>query len=111
MVEDGLGYLLLPLPTWYFAISAASLVERADEPENIWIDWMPSIEVPLLMFYGDAEVDDVPIWHAGYTRSPSTSKRLVVLPGADHSYLGSEELVCEEAARFVNDVTTAEGVL
>jgi len=109
MVADGQGYALIPLPQWYFAISAASLVERADEPENIWVDWMPSLAAPVLMFYGDLEVDDVPVWYEGFTKSPSQQKRLVVLANADHSYIGGEQTVCAEVSRFVGEVLAGSG--
>jgi pimeloyl-ACP methyl ester carboxylesterase len=108
-VARGEGYRLIPLPQWYYAISAASLVERADEPENIWIDWMPSLSGPLLMFYGDLEVDDVGVWQDGFTKSPSARKRLVVLQGNDHSYIGGERTVCVEMSQFVRDVLDNAG--
>jgi pimeloyl-ACP methyl ester carboxylesterase len=105
MVASGQGYMLIPVPEWYFAISAASLVERADEPEGIWQDWVKKIQVPLLGVYGGAEVPDTQIWHAGYLSSESAVKKIVELPGADHSYIGSEALVAESVASFIRDVT------
>ncbi len=109
LVRDGKGYSLIPLPEWYYAISAASLVERADEPADIWENWMPSISAPLLMVYGSAEVPDVTIWDRGYASSPSVQRRRVILPDSDHSYIGSEKLVCGAAASFVNDIVSGQG--
>lgn len=110
MVAEGEGHMLIPLPEWYYGISAASLVERADEPADIWVDWMPELAQPLLLVYGDAEVDDVPVWDEGFARSPSPRKRLVVLPGADHSYLGAEPLVCAAVGEFVGGILAGADV-
>ncbi len=98
------GHVLIPLPEWYFAISAASLVERADEPEGIWQRWMAKIDVPLLGIFGGAEVPDTEIWRAGYESSASAIRQIVEVPGADHSYIGGEDLVARSVATFIHDV-------
>jgi pimeloyl-ACP methyl ester carboxylesterase len=108
MVDSGQGHMLIPLPEWYFGICAASLVERADEPEGIWQEWARNIHVPLLGVYGGAEVPDTEIWHAGYASGASAIQQIVELPGADHSYLGSEALVAGSVASFIRDVLTED---
>jgi pimeloyl-ACP methyl ester carboxylesterase len=104
LLAAGQGHVLIPLPEWYFAISAASLVERADEPERIWQDWMERIDVPLLGVFGGAEVPDTEIWRAGYESSPSPIRQIVEVPDADHSYIGGEHIVATSVATFIHDV-------
>ncbi|HTX26175.1 MAG TPA: hypothetical protein VME19_04050 [Streptosporangiaceae bacterium] len=108
LLAAGQGHVLIPVPEWYFAISAASLVERADEPEGIWQRWMLKIDVPLLGVYGGAEVPDTEIWQAGYESSASAIRQIVVVPDADHSYIGGEDLVARSVATFVQDVVSQQ---
>ena len=105
LVRMGQGYMLIPLPEWYFGISAASLVERADEPANIWDSWMRRITIPTLCVYGGAEVPDTDIWQAGYEACPAEMRKLFVVPNADHSYSGSEDLVSQAVAEFVHGLS------
>jgi pimeloyl-ACP methyl ester carboxylesterase len=105
MVARGEGHRLIPLPAWYFAISAHSLVEREDEPEGLWAGWMGRCTLPLLFIVGSAEPEpDIRIWREGFDLAPTAFKRFVHLPGADHSYAGSEALVGEAVVRFVGEV-------
>lgn len=111
LVAADQGHVLMPLPEWYFAICAASLVERADEPEGIWQEWMVRIEVPLLGIFGGAEVPDTEIWRAGYESSPTPIRQIVEIPGADHSYIGGEHIVATSVATFIDDVSSGRAGL
>jgi hypothetical protein len=51
-------------------------------------------------------VPDTEIWQAGYESAASTVRQIVVVPDADHSYIGGEDLVARSVAAFVQDVTS-----
>jgi hypothetical protein len=62
---------------------------------------MRRITLPTLCVYGGAEVPDTDIWQAGYEACPAEMRKLFVVPNADHSYGGSEDLVSQAVAEFV----------
>ena len=102
MVADGRGRELIPLPQWFHAISAASLVERFDEPEDVWLSRMRRATAPVLMLWGDAEPRHT-LWDRLYREIAGPGSRKVVLSGAGHYYRGHEREVAESIADFLGD--------
>lgn len=101
LVDRGDGHLLISLPTWYYAISAASLLERMDEPPGRFETSMGATRAPVLMLCGSTETR-VEEWEATLGRLPSPLRRFVVIPGADHTFVDHE---AEHAAAVVEFLT------
>jgi pimeloyl-ACP methyl ester carboxylesterase len=102
MVESGHGDLVLPLPTWYYGISARSLLERAAEEDLVWLTAMQASDASVLFLWGGAESRG-PLWQSLSDQLSAPDKEVVVVDGADHNYVGHEEAV----ARAVSDFVTA----
>lgn len=100
MVAAGDGRLLIPLPAWYYAISAESLLERAAEDDAVWLTAMQASDSPVLLLWGDAESRD-PLWRALFEEFAVTDKQLAVVIGADHNYVGHEAEVANAVATFI----------
>ena len=75
---------------WYYAISAASLLERIAEPEGVFETMLAACDVPVMFVAGEKE-PRVPQWRALHDAMPTAKKEWLVLPGASHDYLGSEQ--------------------
>jgi pimeloyl-ACP methyl ester carboxylesterase len=99
-VEAGEGHRLLPVASWYYAISAASLLERLAEPERIFEQFLAATRVPVMFACGEKETR-VPHWRALYEMLPPDRAHWLVLPGASHDYLGSESTLAGEVLGFV----------
>ena len=96
MVAQGKGKDLLFLPDWPWIISAAVAVDHLTPGLVIPLSELTArFEGPLLAFCGDTGHDArlLPASRAAYDRSPSPAKRLEVLGGCDHFYVGFEERV------------------
>lgn len=96
MVAEGRGRELLLLPEWPWVISAAAALDPLTPGLVIPLSDLAEHYVgPLLVVCGDGEHDArlVPIARAAHARSPSRAKRLEVLEGCDHFYVGFEERV------------------
>jgi pimeloyl-ACP methyl ester carboxylesterase len=102
LVARGEGHRLLPIDAWYYAISAASLLERVAEREGIFAEMLAAITVPLMFAAGERE-SRVPQWRALYDAMPTEHKRWLVLPGATHDYTGSERDLADAVFAFVRD--------
>lgn len=99
MVDTGVGHYLIPLAQPYFAISAASLVERLDLPADQWERQLARVTAPTLLLWGEAESRHA-LWAAIHERSaPSADK--VTLPDAGHHYTGAEQAVADAVCAFV----------
>ncbi|MBO0875357.1 MAG: alpha/beta fold hydrolase [Pseudonocardia sp.] len=103
LVAEGRGDYLIPLPVWFYGISARSLVQRAAEADDIWASKMSASESPILCVVGGKETR-VEEWRALIDQFPATRKEFVVVDGADHLYGGSEEFVADTVVTFALDV-------
>ena len=103
LVADGKGHWLIPLPTWYFAVSAQSLLERAAEPAGIWLRDVQACPSPLLMLWGDTEDRDQ-LWRNLCDQMDLPGLQTHVVAGADHQYTGYEAQVAEMVTRFALEV-------
>jgi pimeloyl-ACP methyl ester carboxylesterase len=100
LVEAGEGRRLLPVAGWYYAISAASLLERLAEPDGIFERFLAATRGPVMFACGERETR-VPYWRALYEALPPDRAHWLVLPGASHDYLGSESTLADEVLGFV----------
>lgn len=107
MVEAGQGRTLMPLRHWYYAISATTLLQRAAEPDRRWNDAIARTDAPTLLLWGERETR-ADLWNRLYEELPVPRKRRAVIPDCGHDYLGGEQTVAEEVARFVVDVVAGE---
>lgn len=108
LVASGAGHVLLPMDAWYYAISAASLVERTEEPDGIFERWLANIEVPVL-FVSGAQEPRVPQWRCLFEEMPSEAKEWLVLEDVSHDYSGQERVLTEHVAGFVRRRAGASG--
>ncbi len=100
LVEAGQGHLLLPVPAWYFAISAASFLERLAERPGRWLEGVEASPSPLLLAWGGAETRAA-AWRELFDRMTVPDRTCVELPGAGHEYGGHEAALAREITRFV----------
>jgi pimeloyl-ACP methyl ester carboxylesterase len=98
LVEAGDGHHLITLPTWFYAISAASLVERTEEADDAWMKATDASNSPLLMLWGGSEGRSG-LWERCWADLAVADKVKYVVKGADHLYLGFEA----EVTRAVED--------
>jgi pimeloyl-ACP methyl ester carboxylesterase len=90
LVEAGRGHELIPLSTWYYAVSAASLLERAAEPEGIWLEAVNANPSPTLLVWGSRE-DRGPLWSDLFERFTMAHRRIAVVEGAEHHFVNHED--------------------
>lgn len=100
MVASGRGHLLLPLETWYFAVSARTLLERLDQTGSSWRNAIEADRSPLLVVWGGRETR-ARSWERLVTALEVPEKRGASIADAGHFYLGKEHLVAEAIAAFV----------
>lgn len=106
MVVQGRGQQLIPLDPWYHAISAASLVERAAQPDGMWERGVEASHAAALFLWGSAE-GRAQIWQEIFERFRGFPKQRHVLEGADHFYHGYEDEIAAHISRFVEDIEAA----
>ncbi len=98
MVAEGRGKELMLLPMWPWIMSAESVVDPLRPGATTPLDeLLARYRGPLLVFCGAAGHDArlLPGARAAYERSPSPAKRLEVLEGCDHFYVGFEDRVVD----------------
>ncbi|HEX5493488.1 MAG TPA: alpha/beta fold hydrolase [Mycobacteriales bacterium] len=99
MVADGHGHHLIPLSSWYYAISATSLLERADDPVDRWEHTLAGLPYPALMIWGTAESRDQ-LWRDIAERCARPDIRTLALPGCEHHFAGFEDTVTAALTDF-----------
>lgn len=102
LVAAGEGHRLLPLPSWYYAISASSLVERAAEDGSGFDASLSRMRGALCIGWGSTE-DRVPLWRSALERSGASSKHSFELLGAAHDYVGFETELGSEVVGFLSE--------
>lgn len=106
LVAAGRGHEIIPLRSWYYGISAASLLQRAAEPDGVWATNLAATDCAVLMVTGGAE-SRAALWVREMGRARHPGSRTVEIPGADHHYIGFEEEVRGAIATFVADYVPA----
>ena len=102
MVAEGRGRDLIPVSGWFHAISAASLVQRLEEPDGVWLENVRHATAPVLMAWGDAEPRHA-LWEDLFRQFAGGGDRRLVLGGADHYYRGQEGDLAAAIADFLAD--------
>lgn len=95
----GDGHLLLPVPAWYFAISADSLLERLEEQPDRWLTGCNGSDSPLLLVVGGVETR-VPAWRELFDRLTVPDRSWLELPGAGHEYGGQHAALAQALLGF-----------
>ena len=103
MIAEGRGRDLIPLPGWFHAISAASLVQRMEEPEGTWLSNLGHAVAPVLMAWGDAEPRHAH-WDALFAGFADEGDRRLVISGARHYYRGQERELASGIGTFLHHV-------
>lgn len=105
MVIEGKGHLLISLPTPQRAISAWSLVQRAEEPPDAWHRALEERDSPVLM--GWTADRNRPVsslrtnYQEVYDKINVPVKSNFVLYGANHTYDGYETAVANHLREFI----------
>ena len=96
MVAEGRSQELILLPAWPWIITAEAVVDPLSPGATQPLDeLLARYKGPLLTFCGDQGVDGnlLPGARAAFEGSPSPAKRLEILAGCDHFYVGFEARV------------------
>lgn len=102
LVSAGRPDELIPLPSWYWAISARSLIERAAQPGDLWLARVNALSSPVLLGWGGTESRDE-LWADIFERIEASAKVRARWGESDHWYHGFEDEVVEVVRRFVRD--------
>ena len=103
MMAAGRSDEIIPLPSWYWGITARSLIERAATPgSEFWTERVNRLASPVLFGWGGTESRD------GMWREIATQLRPEVhdarIAESDHWYHGHEERMTDLVADFVHAV-------
>lgn len=102
MVAAGRGHLLIPLPTRQWAISAWSLVQRAEQALDVWPMALAARRSPVLMGWGTAEELRPNAEFQGiYDRIDLPDKSNFALKDSGHNYEGHEDEVARQLEKFI----------
>jgi len=103
LVAAGRPAELIPIDQWYWAISAASLLERAAQPgTEFWLSRVNAAPSPVLMGWGATESRDA-MW-TGVYESLVPPRSLARIADSDHWYHGHEQTVTKLVRTFVLEV-------
>lgn len=101
MVASGEGHLIMPIRTWYYAISAATFLQRLAERPGRWDDAMRANQIPTLVLYGARE-DRAKVWQDAFKNIIAAPKKEIVsVEGSEHMYLGYEDEVVDAMLAFM----------
>lgn len=104
MVAAGRGDEIIPLPSWYWGITARSLAERAATPgSEFWIERVNALPSPVLYGWGGTESRDGLWTEIGTKLVPEVHDAR--LADSDHWYHGFETEMTDLVADFVEHVT------
>lgn len=95
---------IIPLSSWYWGISARSLIERAAQSGDLWLRRVNTLTSPVLLGWGGTESRDA-LWAEVFEEIAAESKTKLRLAGSDHWYHGFEGEVAAAVASFVCEVT------
>ncbi|WP_144875923.1 DUF1749 domain-containing protein [Microbacterium sp. 1.5R] len=103
MVAEGRGSEIIPLPSWYWGITAKSLIERAATPgSEFWIERVNLRDSPVLFGWGGTESRDDTWAEIGTRLDPEVHDARI--GESDHWYHGHEDEMTELVAGFVERV-------
>lgn len=100
MVAEGRGRHLIPLTSWYYAISAQALLERAADSDDGWEQRLATLSCPAAMIWGEAESRHA-MWTQIARRIGRPDIGTLSLPDCEHHFVGFEQEVATAVADFV----------
>lgn len=104
MLAEGRGDEIIPLPSWYWGITARSLTERAATPgSEFWVGRVNELSSPVLFGWGGTESRDGTWGEIGTRLVPEVHDAR--LGDSDHWYHGFETEMTDLVADFVQHVT------
>jgi len=101
MVRAGRGSELMLMPGWWYAISAASFLDRLTETPDT-LELAPKVKCPSLFVRGDKEPREQYPAEAFRARSGG-SCTVEIVPNCDHFYNGREDAVAGLVASWLRD--------
>lgn len=101
-VERGEGHRLLATESWYYAISARSLLERVEQPDDAFEQLLSRNPSPIMFVCGETE-KRLEQWRSLYDGLDTRRKEWLVLPGVSHDYIGAEQALTSEILRFARE--------
>ncbi len=107
-VAEGRGRDLVTLDRWYWRISMAALVQRADEPEGVWQAALARCVAPTLIVGGTRE-PGASVWSEAVDLRGDING--VELSGADHFYVGAEQRVADVIGGFLGPGIVGPGIV
>lgn len=102
-VDRGEGWQLIPVHTWYHAVSAQSLLQRLGEEEQPLLDRLLARDLPTLVLWGGAESRG-DAWRALAGALPPATTSHHEVAGADHNYLGHDAEVAQVVGSFLRNL-------
>lgn len=106
LVAAGRGHHLIPIPAWYYAVSARTLLQRAAEPDGVWSQNLEQAGVPVQVLWGGTESRGA-LFQRLVDELRVEVKQTVVLPGCDHNYIGFEDAAAQHVGDFVSRLREA----
>ncbi len=103
LVDAGRGHELIPLSTWYYAVSGASLLERAAEPDGVWLDAVNANPSPTLLVWGSREDRDA-LWRGFFSQFAMAHRRMAVIEGAEHHFVNYEDELAGVVRAFIDEL-------
>lgn len=103
LIEQGNGKQLIRTGTWYFAISAESLVQRYQEPEGLFAESLENSKTPIFLAWGSMEGRG-PSWNELADKLTIPVFK-TIYEGSDHNYIGAEDMVSNSVLTFLNTLT------
>ncbi len=100
LVAAGRGGDLIPVSGWFHAISARTLLERASQPDGLWLRALRASSVPVLFVWGAAESRSQ-VWNDIWEGLPTVQKTRVVIDDCEHFYVGFEGVVADAVRAFL----------
>ena len=102
MVATGRGHHIIPINAWYYGVSAATLLQRAAEPDGIWSTNLNTADVPLLVLWGSQESRG-PMFRQLIDALDVRDKQCAELEGGEHNYIGQEVVTARHIERFIRE--------
>jgi pimeloyl-ACP methyl ester carboxylesterase len=103
-VAAGTAGTLRSLPPQFGAISAATIVERANETPGAWLDGANGSGRPAMIVWGGQE-SYAARWRQLAAGLAADVVRTVEVPGTGHNYAGAEPAVADAVAAFIREVS------
>jgi pimeloyl-ACP methyl ester carboxylesterase len=107
LVAEGRGDELILLPSWWYAITAASLVDRMDNTPDL-LARASSVTCPSLAIRGSTE-SPVTYPMEEFARRAAGPSEAHIVEGSDHWYTGYESVVTDLVAEWLVSRLTVDG--